>query len=105
MKTFVKESRISMMSTGWGNGYVIIPQGHPMHGKDYNEIEVDVHAGLTFGTMAKDLDWPEIPEDAKDGYVVGFDTAHYGDDISRWPKSEVEAEAKRLAEQLEALAL
>lgn len=29
-------------------GYVGVPNGHPAYGKDYDDVEVDVHGGLTF---------------------------------------------------------
>ena len=101
METFVKENTwLNGMEHGWGNGYVIIPKGHKLHGKHYDDIDVDVHGDLTFSKSAKELDWPEIPENLKDGWVVGFDTAHYADTQSRWPKSAVQTEVERLKEQL-----
>lgn len=48
------------------NGYVQVPQGHPWHGLDYDEIDVEAHGGLTF---------------ARDGWI-GFDTLHAWD---YWP--------------------
>ena len=51
MKTFLRENTWltrGITDFGWGNGYVLIPQGHPLHGKHYDEIDVDVHCGLTF---------------------------------------------------------
>ncbi len=101
MKSFVKKiTWLQPGTTGWGNGYVVIPKGHKLHGINYDDINVNVHGGLTFSKLASDLDWIEIPEDAKDGWIVGFDTAHYGDNISRWTKSAVEEETERLRQQL-----
>jgi hypothetical protein len=109
MKYFIVENTWlpSLYSShGWGNGYVIIPKGHPDHGKDYDDIEVDVHGGLTFSKALEDLkDWPcgdAIGEAEEGGWVVGFDTAHSGDTIENWPKEEVEKETIRLMEQLQA---
>ena len=48
------------------NGYVRIPDGHPWAGLDYDDIDVKVHGGLTFG----------------DGEWIGFDALHLGD---YWP--------------------
>ena len=49
LKSFVKElthlPRNGFMDFGWGNGYVVIPEGHPMHGKHYDDIPVEVHPG------------------------------------------------------------
>lgn len=101
MKTIVKEiTWLKGMNHGWGCGYAIIPKGHPMHGKHYNDIPVDVHGGLTFGSYAKDLDWPELSDEDTLGWVVGFDTAYLNDTIHGWPKEAVEFEARNLAEQL-----
>jgi len=30
------------------NGYVALPKGHPCYGKGYDNIDVEVHGGLTF---------------------------------------------------------
>lgn len=99
-------------STGWGNGYVCLPKGHPCYGMDYDTIHdkynIDVNGGLTFACAAKELTsadhWNGIPEDCKDSWVVGFDTAHYGNDPEKWPKRMVEFEAKNLAKQFEEIA-
>ena len=73
-----------------------------MHGVGYDEIPVDVHGGLTFSNYAKELSWDEIP-DGDTGYVVGFDTGHYGDDEQTWPESRVKEETESLNNQLQAL--
>lgn len=49
------------------NGYVKIPEGHHWYGLDYDDINVDVHGGLTFSNAAG---W------------IGFDCLHSGD---IWP--------------------
>jgi hypothetical protein len=103
MEIFVKENTWlgkSLINHGWGNGHVIISKGHKLHGVHYDNIDVNVHGGLTFSENAKDLNWPEIPESLKDGWVVGFDTAHYKDTSEKWPKDSVLAETYRLKEQL-----
>ncbi len=107
---FVKESKVSPtlrdmgVDKGWGNGYVAIPKGHPCHGLTYNEIhrkyDIDVNGGLTFASNVSP-EWAK--RDDLDGmWVVGFDTAHYGDTLDRWPNEEsVRREAENLKEQLE----
>lgn len=104
MKTFVvKTDFLPSVPHGWGNGYVIIPPGHPAHGKDYDDINVDVHGGLTFA-VSTDEEWTHFPEGTpKDHWCVGFDTGHSWDTIEKWPKEAVEAETQRLKEQLEAM--
>ena len=94
MKWFVIENTW-LKGYGWGNGYVVIPKGHPLHGKDYWDYDLDVNGGVTFA------DWGSAFKDQRgvreDDWVIGFDTAHSFDSIERWPKSEVVKETKRLA--------
>jgi len=79
---------------GWGNGYVRIVEGHPFYGMDYMDIPVSVHGGLTFGDHIMDYDkWP-------DGYWVGFDTAHYGDNSDTWTIDAVSDETIDLFNQI-----
>jgi hypothetical protein len=111
MKTFIVENthltRSAHMDFGWGNGYVIIPKGHPAHGKHYDQIDVDVNGGLTFSDSVENLkaqSWQqEFTEEDAGGWVVGFDTAHYMDTLAKWPKERVQEETDRLREQLEAM--
>src|ERR1041385_7325070 len=43
MKVIIRENtwtpRGGFMDFGWGNGYVLIPKGHPLHGKEYDNID------------------------------------------------------------------
>jgi hypothetical protein len=61
-------------------GYVGIPKSHPFYGKDYNDVPVDVHGGLTYGKTCDNFVC-HIPEKGSDDdiYWLGFDCAHYGD--------------------------
>jgi hypothetical protein len=66
------------MGLGFLNGYVAVPRGHPLFGKDYDDPVVSrfqVHGGITFagylaGYMLSDKD---------DLWWFGFDGAHAGD--------------------------
>lgn len=101
-------------------GYVRVPPGHPLHGKNYDDFDIEVHGGLTFAEEE-----PCAHEDGI-GWWFGFDCAHAGDafydpdnlpehlvkmqqkhpglflydDGHFWTQSEVEAETERLAERL-----
>ncbi len=80
------------------NGYARVPDDHPWHGLDYDEIDVAVNGGLTY---ARD-DW------------IGFDTMHafdywpgqphhfHDDCCIHWTESMVIEEAKNLARQVAA---
>lgn len=54
-------------------GYVRVPPSHPLHGKSYDDADVDVHGGLTFADIE-----PCTEEDGT-GWWFGFDCAHWQD--------------------------
>lgn len=93
------------MDFGWGNGYVLIPPGHPAFGMDYDTVydlyDIEVNGGLTFASHADKLTEWDIPEDSRDCWVLGFDTCHHRDTLLEWPKYRVKEEAERLARQLQ----
>lgn len=65
-------------SMGYRCGYVRVEEGHPWHGKGYDELNdpyPDVHGGLTFAEPDKPCD-KGGPDDA---WWFGFDCAHSGD--------------------------
>ncbi len=49
-------------------GYMVVPKGHVWHSKKTEEIDCDVHGGLTFGERSSHGD-----------YMIGFDCAHARD--------------------------
>lgn len=105
MKSFVKEITWLCTDHGWGNGYIVIPESHPLHGLDYSKIhelmpDLEVNGGLTFSDIADDLDWKELPKGCKGWWVVGFDTAHRGDTLEIWSKDAVINETENLKKQL-----
>jgi hypothetical protein len=62
-------------------GYAGVPPGHPLHGKNYDDVDADVHGGLTFSREC-DGD-PEhgvchVPEPGEPEHLwwFGFDAAH-----------------------------
>lgn len=58
-------------------GYAAIPPGHPAHGKDYDNIDVDVHGGLTYANACQGaICHVAKPGEPDDVWWVGFDTAH-----------------------------
>ena len=88
------------------NGYIVLPDGHPW--LDYPDTlglhpDIEVHGGVTYHT----------------GRIIGFDTNHlgdghhpdaehalqmpgitYGPGVHIWTWAEVEAETRRLADQV-----
>jgi hypothetical protein len=92
---------IQALTKGWGNGYAVIPPGHPRYGDEC--LDIYVHGGMTWGAYARDVDWPELLPEERDCWVVGFDTAHAFDTPERCTRAYVRSEAKRLAKLLEAM--
>jgi hypothetical protein len=75
-------------------GYVGVPGEHPWHGKDYNEVDVAVHGGLTFAGPCSH--GPEehaichVPGEGEpdDVWWLGFDCGHLYDRTNiRIPKA------------------
>lgn len=58
-------------------GYVRVPKGHPAYAQDYDNIDVDVHGGLTYSANDFPIDDGELIEEGF--WWIGFDCAHGGD--------------------------
>jgi len=89
--TWLPRNEDSTIGHGWGNGYVKLVEGHLWYKKDYDNIPVSVHYGLTFSRMM-DENGKYFPP----GFWIGFDTAHHGDNLFVWPKDAVMKETIRL---------
>ena len=61
---------VLFQSLGFRTGYVGLPKEHKYYGKDYNEIDISCHCGLTYG------DYSLHGQDDKDTYWIGFDCGH-----------------------------
>ena len=111
MKTVILENTwlSGITSHGWGNGYVIIPEGHKLHGKHYEELNkrkaISVNGGLTYSELAdaRIIKQFGLSDEHLGSWIVGFDTCHCWDDMQRWPKDEVQKEADQLLSQLKSL--
>jgi hypothetical protein len=59
-------------------GYVAVPPGHPLHGKHYGDVEVDVHGGrLTYSDVCQgEICHVPAPGQPDDVFWFGFDCAH-----------------------------
>ena len=93
---------------GWGNGYVVIPYLHRLHGRSYDDLNdgISIHGGLTFAQQIDSIrmlkEWG-LPAKCLYGWCVGFDTAHWSDSPITWPKERVEEETQSLLTQLKQL--
>lgn len=61
-------------------GYVAVPPGHPLHGKSYDDADVEVHGGLTYANACQGHVC-HVPKQGEpdDVWWFGFDCAHSGD--------------------------
>lgn len=89
--------------------YVRVPKNHPFYKRDYNELDITCHGGLTFGDDLKHV----IPNDESDAWYVGWDYAHVGDyeilsnipnfsfiEGKQWTTEEIYEDVKRVIDQL-----
>jgi hypothetical protein len=92
------------------NGYVRIPEKHPCFGKDYDDIDVNVHGGLSYGGDH----FPNYINPTKEvGYYwFGFDTSHAWDRQPRiiihfpspWRKNDVYRDKDYITKEVTKLA-
>jgi hypothetical protein len=61
------KAHVIATSMGHRCGYVSVPAGHPMFGKHYDDVEVNVHGGLTYAAEEDGL------------WCFGYDCAHWDD--------------------------
>ncbi len=81
---------VDQKNSGWGNGYIILPMGHPFFGIHY--LEIDNKGGLMELSYSKYghecRHWENISEEFLDCWVLGFSTA-YNDDGQLLTKEDV----------------
>lgn len=89
----IKTDFLQGIPHGWGNGYIGVSPEHPWFGKDYDNVDANVHGGLTYARN-------RAPKQEPDGYWwIGFDTAHLNDTQYSCPESYVDSEIESLKQQ------
>ncbi len=68
---------VANRESGFRCGYVRVPLGHPWHGKEDEDLNCDVHGGITFA----EEDEPCDGEREDNAWWLGFDCGHCGDGI------------------------
>lgn len=92
-------------------GYVGVTKEHPDFKKEYDDVCVDVHGGLTYGELCGGAICHFTEDGDDETYWLGFDCAHLGDysptsrylpdPFEKYREIEfVKGETERLAEQL-----
>lgn len=91
--------------------YIRIPESHIVYGKHYDDIEINVHGGLTY---SKDHLYVEN-EQRIEGWFIGWDYGHCGDyagyyermgivsDEKKWTTEEIKREVTEACYQLNCL--
>ncbi len=82
------------IDTGWGNGYIGLPAGHEDYGKHCNEID---RTEPDFGWTYSEEQNIEIDGAIETYWVIGFDTAHMGQNKENWPESRVVSHVEEMA--------
>lgn len=57
----------------------------------YDDIDVDVHGGLTYSSK----------NDVDDSWIIGFDTCHCNDNMENWSYENVVKETKELIQRID----
>lgn len=71
-------------------GYVGIPETHPLHGKAYQDCDVEAHGGLTYsapcqhGPSKFPICHTPAPGEPDNVWWLGFDCSHAGDALPFW---------------------
>lgn len=120
---FDKPARYEILCQSWYKGYKVLivsyfthpcayiglPEDHPYYNVDYDDIPIDCHGGLTYGSNNHNV----VTELRDNGYFIGWDYAHYGDYMSpldsaspffnnkKWTTREIIDECFNVIDQLE----
>jgi hypothetical protein len=73
-------------------GYVAVSPGHSAYGKNYDDVGVTCHGGLTFASACQSTTDPSSgichivePSEQDNVWWLGFDCAHLGDKVPYMP--------------------
>ena len=82
-------------------GYVGLPKSHPWFGLGYDEIDVEIHGGLTWSQHEETPGGKDrcYPHETGDTWWVGFDCAHFYDESNPKDENYVRGEIESLVHQ------
>lgn len=112
------ECCIKRGSLGNLNGYIKLPYDHPYYGYtlgNLDNLDINVHGGFTFSEEESNVNFLNFRNQDEEGWVIGFDFAHYTDmipflykdptqelikDLKYWTIEEVKAQIENIVEEL-----
>lgn len=90
-RRYINSNPFTDLLTHWRVGYVAIPEGHKLYGRE--NVHFNVHGGITFTgkgeRIGTNYDW-----------LIGFDCNHYGDNPFVEDENYVMSELKGLVDQI-----
>lgn len=90
----LKNINKSFFDIGWGNGYVSLPKDHIWYGINFNKLNNLLNFNDFY--IRHEITYSEYSDETKNYWVIGFDTAHYGDNSINCSKKNVEIETIKL---------
>lgn len=100
-KGFIKQN--GMGEHKWRCAYVVVPKENKLYEREYNELSLDVHGGVTFseyGDVFSGRTDGELKTLKDDDWVLGIDFAHGGDSMDIWDLDAVEEELKHFIDEV-----
>lgn len=97
--------KTSYQPGGWGNGYVAIPEGHPLYQVSADDLGfLNVHGGVTVAMHAGFVTNKALPKAGinKSCWIIGFDTGKPTNDPYNHSKEFVMLQTLHLARQVRA---
>lgn len=88
--------------------YIELTKEHKYYGKDYDDIPIECHGGLTYSSN-KGIIFPKNNENHREGFWIGWDYAHCDDYMiwygghygtKKWTTEEIFEEVKNVIYQL-----
>lgn len=88
--------------------YIKIPEGHELYQKAFDEIDLDIHGGITYSRS-----YLYLAEDKKiDGWFIGWDYGHCGDyanyytedfgiNLKKWTTQKIQDEVEEACYQIQ----
>lgn len=103
-KFIIKEKPIAykdgFLASGWGSGYVAVPKEHPYFEKFAEEMDIDIHGGISYTKYGSSLRGILPKFQTNKYWLIGFDTFHAGDNKVNKNEEFVKQETERLYKQL-----